>query len=268
MEKQYNPEGSRLRRDQLELLNMLKIVAKICKENNIPWWLEGGTLLGAARHKGFIPWDDDIDIALLKKDCNRLEKILSNYESDEYVYHCMKTDTDYINVFGKFRRKRGQIQSKSHRYAFYKWKGIGLDIFSIEKTSYFAAKLSSRIYSKLQSFTLNIDNDYIRKGLIILIELITFIFINPLLRLIGKINPKKEYHFTLGTGWSDKALYFENIFPLSEISFEGEMMPAPKNIDAYLTNEYGNWREMPSKEEIKKSIHCQEYREEIFGKDE
>lgn len=266
MEKQYNPEGSRLRRDQLELLKMLKIVAKICKENNIPWWLEGGTLLGAARHKGFIPWDDDIDIALLKKDCNRLEKILCNYESDEFVFHCMKTDVEYIFPFGKFRKKVGTIQSRNPRYKYYKWAGIGFDIFALEKTSLFAARWSSRIYYLMQMMTQYLNINWIRKPLIRIIETLNFRVLFPILRLIGLFNPEKEYHYTLGTGWPDKTLYFKDIFPLSEISFEGEIMPAPKNVDAYLTNEYGNWREIPSEKEIKHSIHCQEYRDEIFGK--
>ena len=64
----YNPEGSLLRRDQKELLRILTTVAEICKENGIQWWLDSGTLFGALRHKGFIPWDDDIDIVLMKED--------------------------------------------------------------------------------------------------------------------------------------------------------------------------------------------------------
>ena len=58
----YNPEGSTLRKDQLEMLKCLEAFAKICKEHNIQWWLCGGTLLGAARHGGFIPWGDDVDV--------------------------------------------------------------------------------------------------------------------------------------------------------------------------------------------------------------
>ena len=70
----YNPEGSALRRDQKEMLKALVAFAEICEKHDIKWWLCSGTLLGAARHKGFIPWDDDIDVRMLRKD---YEKFLS-----------------------------------------------------------------------------------------------------------------------------------------------------------------------------------------------
>lgn len=55
-------ENTRLRRHQLGLLEVLKDFARICEDNHIIWWLDSGTLLGAARHKGFVPWDDDVDV--------------------------------------------------------------------------------------------------------------------------------------------------------------------------------------------------------------
>ena len=68
----YNPEGSTLRRDQMEMLTVLNAFAEICKDNDIQWWLCSGTLLGAARHGGFIPWDDDIDVSMFPKDYRKL----------------------------------------------------------------------------------------------------------------------------------------------------------------------------------------------------
>lgn len=265
---QYNPEGSLLRRDQKELLRMVEELDKICKEHNIQWWLSSGTLLGAARHQGFIPWDDDMDIVLLKKDYERLVKILCDMKSEEFVFHCMKTDVDYVNWFGKFRKKSGCIQSASKRYDYYKWKGIGFDIFAIEKTSYLSAKLASLSYGIMQNYTTNITNNIIRKSLIRAIEYLHRFIIFPILKLIGLFNPNEEYHYTLGTGWPTHTFYMKYTFPLTTTDFEGKQMPVPKDMDSYLTNVYGDWRKMPSEEQIKKAIHSQEYRDEIFGKGE
>lgn len=71
---EYNPDGSLLRRQQMRMLEILLHIDKICKENNIPYWLSSGTLLGAVRHEGFIPWDDDVDIEMMREDYLRFEK--------------------------------------------------------------------------------------------------------------------------------------------------------------------------------------------------
>ena len=65
-----------LRKFQLKLLKMLKEIDKILKDENISYFLVGGSVLGAIRHRGFIPWDDDIDIGLYRKDFEKMEKIL------------------------------------------------------------------------------------------------------------------------------------------------------------------------------------------------
>lgn len=263
----YNPDGSTLRRDQLQLLEMLQEVARICSEHNIPWWLSSGTLLGAARHGGFIPWDDDMDIVLLRKDYKRLSKILRKMESSDYVFHTIRSDVEYVNTFGKFRKRSGEIQAASRRYSYYRWRGIGLDIFAIERTNFFAAKAASTIYNNLQHLTSYIRVGWIRKPLIRLIELLCLVIINPLLRLVGLINPKGEYHYTLGTGWAKHTFYMKNTFPLTTTLFEGVEMPVPKDMDAYLTGVYGDWRTIPSDDYIRRCIHCKEYIEEIYGTD-
>ena len=265
LKQKYNPEGSALRRDQKELLRMLKKVDAICKEHNLKWWLSSGTLLGAARHKGFIPWDDDIDIVMLRKDARRLEKILLKMEDDEFVFHSMRSDVEYVNCFGKYRKRVGRISVNNRRYDYYKWRGIGFDIFSLEKTSFFAAKAASTIYGNLQHLTSYIRWGFIRKPLIRFIELLCLCIIFPILRVIGLINPKGEYHYSLGQGWSKHTFFMSDTFPLTTAEFEGEQMPVPKNTDAYLTRVYGDWRKLPTDEQIRKCIHCKEYIQEIYG---
>lgn len=265
MGQKYNPEGSLLRTDQLEQLKILKFVADICRQNDITWWLSSGTLLGAARHKGFIPWDDDIDIVLLKKDYRRLSRILERLDRDEYFFQNMKTDVEYINIFSKLRLREGSREANDRRSRFNKYKGLSLDIFAIEKTNRFAAAAAKFLYHNIQYPTSYIKIDWVRKPLIRLVEAVHICLIFPLLRIIGLINPKGEYHYVLGTGWPKHTFYMKHTFPLTTVEFEGELMPVPKDMDAYLTAVFGDWRKMPSENEIKKAIHCRLYREEIFG---
>lgn len=265
--KRYNPEGSALRRTQKDLFGMLKVLAGICNRNGIRWWLSSGTLLGAARHQGFIPWDDDVDVVMMKEDYLRLEKILLELDDEEYVLHSMKTDPDYTYVYGKFRRRKGECESGDPRYPYYKWKGAFIDIFTIEKTSYPAAQLSRFFYKIGHKMTTPIRNIKVRKYLTSMVNFINFRMLFPFFRFIGRINPDNQYHFTLGTGFARSTFYEDDIFPLGQMSFEGEMMPVPKDTDAYLTRVYGDWRRLPDEKAVKKAIHSRIYREEIFGKD-
>lgn len=261
----YNPEGSILRRDQIEMVKILRHLAEILEKNDIQWWLSSGTLLGAARHQGFIPWDDDIDIVVLRKDFARLEKALSNMDSDDYFFQSMKTDVEYINIFAKYRKKEGRVEAKDRRNKYYKYAGPGLDIFAIEKTNRFSAVAAKFLYHSIQYPTSYIRIKWIRRVLVRLVELIHLVLVFPLLRLVGKINPNEEYHYVLGTGWPDHTFYMKYTFPLSTAEFEGEVVPVPYDMDAYLTTVYGDWKKLPTESQIKKAIHCREYREEIFG---
>ena len=81
-------DGSKItvRDVQDSLLDILIDVDKICRENNIKYILEGGTALGAIRHKGFIPWDDDLDIAMMRDEYNKFIKVLEKKLPDKYVF--------------------------------------------------------------------------------------------------------------------------------------------------------------------------------------
>lgn len=68
LREKYNPDGSILRQHQLKMLDILIIIDRICKKHGIKYWISDGTLLGAVRHGGFIPWDDDLDIQMMRKE--------------------------------------------------------------------------------------------------------------------------------------------------------------------------------------------------------
>ncbi|MBR5196753.1 MAG: LicD family protein [Alistipes sp.] len=264
----YNPDGSAMRRNQLEILEILKVVADICDKNDIKWWLCSGTLLGSARHGGFIPWDDDIDIVMLKEDFKRFNRLMRQMKSDEYVYQSMATDIDYVYRFSKFRKRKGEIDEGHRRSHYYKYKGPFIDIFAIERTSRFAARASSIIYNNLQHLTSYIRWAWLRRPLIALVNLLCYGIIIPILRLVGLINPTGEYHYLLGSGWARNTFFVEEIFPLSRAKFEGLEFPVPNDTNAYLTHLYGDWRKLPTDAQIRSAIHCPAYIEEIYGKQE
>lgn len=262
----YNPEGSALRQCQNEILEILVKFDQICKEHNITWWLCGGTLLGAARHGGFIPWDDDIDVTMMMSDYRKLKRILKRLNDDKYVFQCTETDPDYIYPFGRFRKREGNVGCTKPRSRFYKYKGPFIDVFCIEKSSHFSAKAARLFYSEWLIHTEKIENKFLRHMAIRSIQFTNLILLRPLCRLIGKFgNPDGQYHIRLGSVFPRFSYYKEHIFPLSTIEFEGISFPAPGNVDAYLTNFYGDWHKLPSEASIRRAIHSPVFIKEIFG---
>lgn len=264
LRQKYNPDGSRIREHQLELVEMLKVFANICKEHNIRWWLACGTCLGAVRHNGFIPWDDDVDIEIFKKDYKKLEKVLRDLNSDTYVLHSVKTDVEYVRCFAKFRKRDGQEHTKDRRCGWYRWNGNFIDLFVVEKTSRLAAAVSGAIYKNFIHLTSYIKTGWLRRLLNRPIKWLCLSVLNPILRIVGMINPKDEYHYTLGMGWSQYAFHKESILPLSTEVFEGVELPVPHDVDKYLSELYGDWRKLPSDESIKKIMHRIDFVDEIF----
>ena len=263
----YNPEGSALRRDQLEMLKVLERFAQICKENNIQWWLCGGTLLGAARHGGFIPWDDDVDITMMKKDYKKLRKILKKYEDEDYFYQCIESDFNHVNLFGKFRKKKDPVFSSDRRSSYFKYQGLGIDVFSIERSTRFAAHRSRYIYKKMIGPTQYIGNSFLRHVTTRTIQALNFGLFIPICRMIGWFGREKRYYYELGSGFYGVYFKLEDIFPLTTMKFEGVEFPVPGNTDAYLQSIYGDWRKLPSEEQIKYSLHYPIYRKEILGEE-
>lgn len=88
--------------DELKKLqiNILDEVHSCCMRHNINYWLDSGTLLGAIRHNGYIPWDDDIDIGMLRPEYEKFRKVF-NQENDRYKFVCAEDDNDYCYAFGK-----------------------------------------------------------------------------------------------------------------------------------------------------------------------
>lgn len=128
----YNPEGSILRRAQMRMLDMLLYFDKVCKEQRIPYRIDGGNVLGAVRHGGFIPWDDDIDVVIMRKDLHRLCDYLIKNPHPQYNIQTYKTDYGYVGAWVVLRDTKSKYIQDSIEHKVRKYRGLQIDIFPYE----------------------------------------------------------------------------------------------------------------------------------------
>lgn len=136
---------------ELDLLNELD---RVCKQNNLKYALDGGTLLGVIRHKGFIPWDDDIDVVMLRDDYNKLCEIANDSFNDPYFFQTEYTDPGSFRKHAQIRNSNTTGILKSELKANLKInQGIFIDIFPVDIVSDDEDKLREQVkkLKKLQS---------------------------------------------------------------------------------------------------------------------
>lgn len=259
LREKYSPEGSPLRELQLNLLDEVLFLDKICKENGLTYFLTGGSALGAVRHQGFIPWDDDMDIALPEKDYKKLVNILLKTESEQFVLHCRHTDFNYTFGFPKFRAKQGHLLGCfPARGILYKYKGYGIDVFCVSGHSYLRALVCAKMRAGLLNGMYKLKNDGLRR-VVTRINWLIFDVLRPLTFPLDVFKKKGEMHYGLGMGTPYHQMREEEIFPVRQTVFEGVTLPIPGRAEAFLTRIFGDYMLVPTEEEIRKSIHSQEY---------
>lgn len=122
-----------IRKMQMVELDMLKELDRICRENNITYVLDAGTLLGAYRHKGFIPWDDDIDLAMTRADYRRLFEISKNDFPEGYTFYCVGENEGMNLPFARITNSAKIDWSEEHLYKYHGCPySVGVDIFIID----------------------------------------------------------------------------------------------------------------------------------------
>lgn len=252
---EYNPEGSELRKLQLKMLDILITVTSIAEKHRIPYWLSGGTLLGAARHGGFIPWDDDIDIELLWDDYKKLLKILKNELPDD-LYLQTPHDKGYRLLFTKVRDRHSVVHEEDDALDRYTEKGVYIDIFP-EERSYKSLKtfvdfFYGRAYRRIKRGRPFHSFSYFFEYSTSLVMYPLGVIFKHLARLFCSITkPDNILHsYGIGNTTNHHASY---MFPAGKIIFEGKTFSAPANADAYLSKQYGNYMEIPPKD--KRATH-------------
>ncbi len=254
----YNGENTKLRKAQLCMLDILIQFDKVCRNNNISYWLDGGTLLGAVRHQGFIPWDDDLDVCIQSKDYPKLREALIKELPKRYVLEDVDSDSYFFDPF--CRIKDDQSYCNYPLFEKQKSQGLWLDIIVSEPAPPIWYKnIVDHTYGPVFRQIHNIASCHnepkwkciLKKTIAYILYPITYILLQ-VGRLWAKILDNGLLIHSYGS-YELKTRNLKHIFPLQEIDFEGYKFFAPNKLDEFLRNLYGDYMKIP--DESGRQIH-------------
>ena len=244
---------------QIEL-RTLEQIDSICKENGYRYSLCGGTLLGAVRHKGFIPWDDDIDIFMPRKDYDAFVKYCKENEIP-FTLLASETNADYGYIYAKAMANDTVIVEKTANRRHIDM-GVFVDIFPLDGMGN-DIKSAKRTFNKTRFLrelliASNWKKFFRSKTRSAIYEPIRFAFflLSPkkLVDSIQKSARKVDFESSVYAGNMGGTYRLREMMETSvqkemtELEFEGKKFSAIKNYDAYLKNLYGDYMQLPPEE--------------------
>ena len=222
-------------------LKVLDEIDRICKKHNIVYYLMWGTLIGAVRHKGFIPWDDDIDICMTIKNYKKFLKVAPKELNKEFFLQTTLTDPHSISYFARVRLNntayyaQNNVNSKMHH-------GFWVDIIPLQESNNppslknkIARKFGDIFSSVLQNKENGIKFRY------------TFLNILPhktLVKLRDFYYQRKGKYYTSYGYFFEKSLFADTV----ELEFCNKLYPAPKEYHKILSSVYGDYMQLPPPE--------------------
>lgn len=248
-----------LRDVQLTQLYIAKEIKRICTKYHIRYFMSDGTLLGAARHKGFIPWDDDMDFGMLAEDYAKFLDVARQELSEEFVLEEWRHSHDYPLPFAKVKLN-GTMMDDAVTAKLHTHKGVWVDIFPFVEVSeknqssamfYRKSNLLMKAYLLKNGFNLNAitKNPASRLMNCVLLRL-------PIKKTVLRQYFENLFHvdtaeqsgsyLQISTVFRPRDVFDKAYFDdLVELSFENELFPAPARYHDLLTHEYGDYMQLP-----------------------
>lgn len=263
-----------LRKLQLEELDLLLTISVFCERENITWFMMSGTALGALRHKGFIPWDDDIDIGMLRKDYDRFIQLAENGLPSGYSLHTVDNTPGLAGFFAKVYRDGTVFQTAETKEAGCQ-QAIFVDVFPFDRVSddektrekqLARAKTWQRMSYLYHSGSITVPHRGALGSAERLACRVAHHVVHPLMsvdhirgnfeRAIEMTEPTADGPLGYPEGsyttfaWPYAApVDLELLVPVSKATFEAHELPVPARCCDYLENEYGDWRQLPPPEQ-------------------
>lgn len=245
---------------QLHILEILSTVDRVCRDNNIRYYIADGTMLGAIRHKGFIPWDDDIDIGIPRKDYDLLIQNAEKWLPKPYELICAENDVNYPFPFAKVQDANTTlIERKSMKYI----GGVYIDIFPMDGVP--DGKMKQKIhfakYQYYKKLLYYIYRDPYKHGKgvqswipLLSRKLFKFATVQKSVRnLLRKYDFDENNNFAIFDDGKKSIMPKTVLGKPTPILFEDKIVLGIEKYDVYLTKLYGNYMQIPPVE--KQKIH-------------
>lgn len=239
-------------------LKVLDFFVRTCEENHLRYYLCGGTLLGAIRHKGFIPWDDDIDVFMPRPDYNKLLK--TPIEEPFQLRYFAKGNS--LQPFIKIVDNTTMAQEKNSTFP----SAIWIDVFPVD--GLFSSNLLNKLHYKIVKFLrfrtyFGLRPEGLSFRAKVLMGFVKALHINPervnrfFCYWTERLSQIKDYdrsHFAGGICWGygpQERLKKEELEPAEKVEYEGKLYNAPAGYHTYLSNLYGDYMQLPPEEKRK-----------------
>ena len=259
-------ETDNVRQVQVKILDIMKYIDKLCRKHGIVYYIMGGTALGAVRHGGFIPWDDDLDIFMTPGEYKKFKKVFEEQKNSLFVIQEWKTIPEYLE-YAKVRMNGTTFIEKAFANRKDIHQGIYVDIMILHKVpdKRFVQK---KVYYESKFVTLYAlsQRNWIPKSgfQVFALKLLKCL---PT-KLIAKKCYEQIYKYDdLKSGfkycyWITPAKFRNGLFDQSffsdpvDIPFEDTKLLGSEQIEEYLKYRYGDYMKLPSKEEQKAAVHA------------